>query len=87
MSRNIRAELPTTQPYSLFPHQARARHETDHPLAPSPVWAKSRHTGLVREQRVINMPRELPPTRSPVIPWEGGRVGWHPGRSQGCPIP
>lgn len=76
---------PPTHPYSVFPHHARAGHETDHPLAPSPVWAKSRHTGLVREQQVINMPRELPPTRSPVIPWEGWG-GMAPRRSQGCPI-
>lgn len=74
VSRNIRAELPTTHLHSLFPHPARAQPETDHPLAPSPVWAKSRHAGLVREQQVINMPREMPPTRSPVIPWEG--AGW-----------
>lgn len=74
MSRNIRAGLPTAHPYSHFPHQARARHETDHPLAPSPVWAKSRHTGLVREQQVINMPQGTAANSSPVIPWEG--VGW-----------
>lgn len=85
MSRNIHTELPTTHPYSLFPHPARApsmRQTTPLPPPPSGLKADAgeRAAGYKYAQGTA---ANLLPCHS----LGGDRVGWLLGRSRGCPVP
>lgn len=85
MSRNIHAELPTTHPYSLFPHPARApsmRQTT--PLPPPPSGLKA---DAGERAAGYKYARGTAANSLPCHPLGGYRVGWLLGRSQGCPVP
>lgn len=85
MSRNIHAELPTTHPYSLFPHPAGApsmRQTTPLPPPPSGLKADAGERAAGYKYAQGTAANSLP-----CHPLGGDRVGWLLGRSQGCPAP
>lgn len=85
MSRNIHTELPTTHPYSLFPHPAGApsmRQTT--PLPPPPSGLKA---DAGERAAGYKYARGTAANSLPCHSLGGDRVGWLLGRSQGCPAP
>lgn len=85
MSRNIHAELPTTHPYSLFPHPAGApsmRQTTPLPPPPSGLKADAGERAAGYKYAQGTAANSLP-----CHPLGGDGVGWLLRRSQGCPAP
>lgn len=84
MSRNIHTELPTTHPYSLFPHPAGApsmRQTTPLPPPPSGLKADAGERAAGYKYAQGTAANSLP-----CHSLGGDRVGWLLGRSQGCPV-